>query len=62
VPRKGRSQIWVQLGCNKTSARFLRAPKLAVSTVEFQSVTSETYAVTAVAGDRSALDRALQFT
>ena len=31
----------VQVGCNKTSDRLLRAPKLAIGAVNFHSVTAE---------------------
>lgn len=37
----------MQLGCNKATVGLLRALKLAVSTVNYQSVTSEMSAVTA---------------
>ena len=40
-------KTWVQLGCYKTSGALLRALKLAVSTVDYQSVTPEMFAVTA---------------
>jgi len=39
----------VQVGCNKTSDRLLRAPKLAIGAVNFHSVTAEASAVTATA-------------
>jgi hypothetical protein len=47
VPRAGRSQIWVQSGCNKTSRGLLCALKLAIGAVGFQSITFETSSVTA---------------
>jgi hypothetical protein len=34
VPRESTRQIWVQLGCNKTSQGLLWAPKLAIGAVE----------------------------
>ena len=40
-------KTWVQLGCYKTSGALRRALKLAVSTVDYQSVTPEMFAVTA---------------
>ena len=45
--------IWVQSGCNNTSRGLLRAPKWAIGAVDFQSVTSETSAVTAEAAGSS---------
>src|SRR5882762_7318015 len=45
--RKPRSAIWVQLGCNKTSRGFLRAPRVAIGAVKLQLVTSERWTVTA---------------
>ena len=34
-------KIWVQLGCNKTSRGFLRAPRVAIGAVELQLVTAK---------------------
>jgi hypothetical protein len=34
-------EIWVRLGCNKNSRGLLEAPKVAISAVELQLVTSE---------------------
>jgi hypothetical protein len=41
------ARIWVQLGCNKSSRGFLRAPKVAIGAVKLQSVTSGFCSVTA---------------
>src|SRR5439155_15486842 len=40
-------RIWVQLGCNKTSRGFLRAPRVAIGAVKLQPVTSGRWTVTA---------------
>jgi hypothetical protein len=44
---KPRSAIWVQLGCNKTSRGFLKAPTVATGAVKLQLVTSGRWTVTA---------------
>ena len=50
---QNRCKIWVQLGCNNTSRELLWALKQAIGAVDFQSVTSETSAVTAEAAGSS---------
>src|SRR5947209_12020681 len=42
-------RIWVQLGCNKSSRGFLRAPSVAIGAVKLQPVTSGRWTVTAEA-------------
>ena len=42
---KPRSAIWVQLGCNKTSRGFLRAPRVAIGAVKLPLVTSGRWTV-----------------
>ena len=34
--RRKLSRIWVQLGCNKTSRGFLKAPRVAIGAVKLQ--------------------------
>ena len=41
------ARIWAQLGCNKSSRGFLRAPKVAIGAVKLRSVTSGFCSVTA---------------
>lgn len=41
------SEIWVQLGCNKTSREFPWAPEVAIGAVKLQLVTSGYWTVTA---------------
>jgi hypothetical protein len=47
TPRTENPRIWVQLGCNKTSREFLRAPRVAIGAVKLQTVTSGRWTVTA---------------
>jgi len=54
-------KMWVQLGCDNTSLALLRAPKQANGAVDFQSITSETVAVTAEAAGSSPVVPAILF-
>jgi len=58
---QNRCKIWVQLGCNNTSRELLRAPRWAIGAVDFQSVASETSAVTAEAAGSSPVVPAILF-
>jgi hypothetical protein len=58
---QNRCKIWVQLGCNNTSRELLWALKQAIGAVDFQSVTSETSAVTAEAAGSSPVVPAIPF-
>jgi hypothetical protein len=55
------AKIWVQLGCNKSSRGFLRAPKVAIGAVKLQPVTSGCCAVTAEVASSSLVVPAILF-
>src|SRR6267378_8572939 len=58
---KNLSRIWVQLGCNKTSRGFLRAPRVAIGAVKLQPVTSGRWTVTAEVASSSLVVPAISF-
>src|SRR5580700_3763025 len=55
------ARIWVQLGCNKSSRGFLRAPKVAIGAVKLQSVTSGCCSATAEVASSSLVVPAISF-
>src|SRR5438445_2914044 len=54
-------RIWVQLGCNKTSRGFLRAPRMAIGAVKLQPVTSGPWTVAAEVASSSLVAPAIPF-
>ena len=60
-PNSHFARIWAQLGCNKSSRGFLRAPKVAIGAVKLRSVTSGFCSVTAEVASSSLVVPAILF-